>query len=200
MDQDNFSKKALLEERKGRKKRKRTEKRRARLLSFFQKAACGAVAVILICVGTFIGMNQPLVKEEDTFPYVGKCVDAYKWSKGLGRTKKSGTTILFEDGYQHTWRSRSKFSDEEIESMKGSNLLLTMAKDQYGDMFPVAVSHEDGYVYESLEEYYAYELQYRKAIWGLIHFSAVFFYLVIFLTGYPYPWKPYPRKNSQARK
>ena len=31
-------------------------------------------------------------------------------------------------------------------------------------------------------------------------FYSVIFYLVFFLTGYPYKWKPYPRKNPQARK
>ena len=196
MEQDNNDKKALLAERKERKKNKRAEKRRARLISFFQKAACGAVAVILICVVTFIVMDRPLVKEEDTFPYVGKCVDIYRWSKGFLKTKKSGTTILFEDGYQYTWRSRSKFSDEEIESIKGSKLILTMAEDQYGDMFPVAVLHENGHVYYTLEEY----LEDRKTVLGVIHFTVSFFYLVFFLTGYPYRRKPYPRKNSQARK
>ena len=199
MSQEDFSKEAFLEERKERKKNKRAEKRRARLISFFQKAACGAVAVILICVVTFIVMDRPLVKEEDTFPYVGKCADVYRWSKGFGKTKTSGIDIRFEDGYRYTWRN-SLLSDEGIESMKGSKLILMMAEDQYGDMFPVAFRHEDGYIYYTLEEHNASELEYRQTVWGLIHFTAVFFYLVFFLAGYPYPWKPYPRKNSQARK
>ena len=131
MDPKNISKKELSEERKKRKIAKRKAKRRAALTSFFIKAACGLLSVILISLGALICQNQatPAVKEEDTFPYTGKCVDAYKRTFKNGRHADTiKIEVHFEDGSWHRW-SENTFSDAEIESMIGSNLGLTMGKE-----------------------------------------------------------------------
>ena len=71
---NSISKKELSEERKKRKIAKRKAKRQSRLISFFTKAACGLLAVVLLCLGAVACVHQaaPAVTEEDTFPYTGK--------------------------------------------------------------------------------------------------------------------------------
>ena len=183
VNQMNTSKKELLEDRKKRKMLKQKEKRRSVLAPFFKKVARGAFLIILLGIGIVIdGRNsRPLVKEEDTFLYVGECVDAAKWDKrsiaGRGR-RVSGIDICFEDGRKHTW-NYNEFSDSEIEGMIGSKLILTMAKKRNGDEFPVAVSHENGYVYCTLEEYNMAMKEYRQFSFLAYCFCSISIYTIL---------------------
>ena len=123
---NSISKKELSEERKKRKIAKRKAKRRSVLTSFFIKAACGFLAVVLLCLGTVACVHQasPAVTEEDTLPYTGKCVNAYKRTFKNGRHANTiKIEVHFEDGNWYRW-SENTFSDAEIESMIGSNLVL----------------------------------------------------------------------------
>ena len=198
MDQKKISKKELLEERKKRKISKQKEKRRSVLVPFFNKAACGALLMILLGILVVIDgkISRPWVKEEDTFLYVGKCVDAVKWDKrsitGQGR-RASGINICFEDGREHTW-NYNEFSDSEIEGMIGSKLILTMAKKRNGDEFPVAVSHENGYVYCTLEEYNMAMKEYRQFSFFAYCFCSISIYTVLVFAWYPYKWMAYKHK------
>ncbi len=204
MNQKYTSKKELLEERKKRKTLKQKEKRRFILVPFFKKAAFGAFVIILLGAWVFIDgrLSRPSVKAEDTFLYVGKCVDAFKWDRrsitGRGR-RISGIDICFEDGRKHTW-NWDEFSDSEIESMIGNELILTMAKKKNGDVFPVAVSHENGYVYYTLDEFNATMKEYRVFSVVSYCFCSISIYIVLIVIWYPRKWVPYEHKNSQARK
>ena len=194
----NTSKKELLEDRKKRKMLKQKEKRRSVLAPFFKKVARGAFLIILLGIGIVIdGRNsRPLVKAEDTFLYVGECVDAAKWDKrsiaGRGR-RVSGIDICFEDGRKHTW-NYNEFSDSEIEGMIGSKLILTMAKKRNGDEFPVAVSHENGYVYCTLEEYNMAMKEYRQFSFFTYCFCSISIYIILVFAWYPYKWMSYKHK------
>lgn len=204
MNQNNFSKKEILEERKKRKILKQKEKRRSVLAPFFKKVICGALIMILLGVWVLIDgkLSRPLVQEEDTLLYVGKCVDTFKWDKrsitGRGR-RISGIDICFEDGSQYTW-NWNQFSDSELESMIGSELILTMAKKKNGDEFPVAVSHENGYVYYTLEEYNTAVKEYRQFSFWAYCFCSISIYILLIVIWYPRKWIPYEHKNSQKRK
>ena len=198
MDQKKISKKELLVERKKRTLAKQKENRRSGLAPFFKKVARGAFLIILLGIWIVIdGRNsRPLVKEEDTFLYVGECVDAAKWDKrsiaGRGR-RVSGIDICFEDGRKHTW-NYNEFSDSEIEGMIGSKLILTMAKKRNGDEFPVAVSHENGYVYCTLEEYNMAMKEYRQFSFFAYCFCSISIYTVLVFAWYPYKWMAYKHK------
>ncbi len=193
MDPKSISKKELLEERKKRKIAKRKAKRQALLISFYIKAACGLLAVILISLGALICQNQatPAVKEEDTFPYIGKCVDAYKRTFKNGRHADTiKIEVHFEDGSRYRW-SENTFSATEIESMIGSNLVLTMGKRMDGTVFPVEVRHENGYVYRTLEEY---NTDQAESCLNILQITALFgglLYILILPSIYPYKHKPY---------
>ena len=193
MDPKNISKKELLKERKKRKIAKRKTKRQVALTSFFIKAACGLLSVILISLGALICQNQatPAVKEEDTFPYTGKCVDAYKRTFKNGRHADTiKIEVHFEDGSRYRW-SENTFSAAEIESMIGSNLVLTMGKRMDGTVFPVEVRHENGYVYRTLEEY---NTDQAESCLNILQITALFgglLYILILPSIYPYKHKPY---------
>ena len=192
-DPRNTSKEQLLEERKKRKLEKRKAKRQKALTSFFIKAVCGFLAVILICLCALACQNQatPSVTEEDTFPYIGKCVDAYKQTL---YTKQGRNTIkikvCFEDGNWYRWNENT-FSDAEIESMIGTNLILTMGKRMDGTEFPVEVRNENGYVYRTMEEYNSDQAESCRTI---LLTSALFgfsLYILILFSIYPHKHKPY---------
>ena len=189
----NASKKERLEERKRRKTTKQKAKRRAALTQFFIKAACGFFAIILICLGAIACVNQaiPPVKTENTFPYTGKCVDAYR--RTFYRNRGSSTTkieVYFEDGNWYRWSDHA-FSDAEIESMIGSNLFLTMGKRTDGTEFPVEVRHENGYVYRTLEEYNNDQADFCHTVFQLTALFGGIPYILILFSIYPYKHKPY---------
>ena len=190
---NSISKKELSEERKKRKIAKRKAKRQARLISFFTKAACGLLAVVLLCLGAVACVHQaaPAVTEEDTFPYTGKCVDAYKriFPRTHGRTTTK-IEVHFEDGNWYRW-SENAFSDAEIESMIGSNLVLTMGKRMDGTEFPVEVRHENGYVYRTLEEYNADQAELCRNVLKIVALSSGFLYILILPSIYLYKPKSY---------
>ena len=194
MDPKNIFKKELLKERKKRKIAKRKARRQALLISFFIKAACGLLAVILISLGALICQNlaTPAVNEEDTFPYTGKCVDAYR--RTIGRSRYSGkiikTEVYFEDGNWYRW-GENMFSDAEIESMIGSNLVLTMGTRFDGTVFPVEVRHENGYIYRTIEEYNAEQAESCRTILKIFALSGFSLYILILFSIYPYKHKPY---------
>lgn len=204
MGQKNISRKELLEERKKRKILKQKEKRRSVLLPFFRKNICGALVIILLGILLLIDgkISRPSIKAEDTFLYIGKCTDAFKWDKrsiaGRGR-HIGGIDVCFEDGSQYTW-NENQFSDSELESMIGSELILTMAKKKNGNVFPVAVSHENGYVYFTLEEYNTIAEEYRKISLVTYCICSISIYILLFFAWYPRKWMPYKHKNSQKRK
>ena len=193
MDPKNISKKELSEERKKRKIAKRKTKRQAALNSFFIKAACGLLAVMLISLGALFCQNQatPAVKEEDAFLYTGKCVDAYKRTFKNGRHADTiKIEVHFEDGSWHRW-SENTFSDAEIESMIGSNLILTMGKRMDGTEFPVEVRNENGYVYRTIEEYNADQAESCRTIFTVICLSVSLLYILMLFSIYPYKHKRY---------
>ena len=193
MDPKNISKKELLEERKKRKIAKRKTKRQAALTSFFIKAACGLLAVMLISLGALFCQNQatPSVTEEDTFPYTGKCIEAYKQTlyKRRGRSVIK-IKVCFEDGSWHRWNENT-FSDAEIESMIGSNLILTMGKRMDGTEFPVEVRNENGYVYRTIEEYNTDQAESCRTTFAASCLSGGLLYILILFSIYPYKHKPY---------
>ena len=192
-DPRNTSKEQLLEGRKKRKLEKRKAKRQKALTSFFIKAVCGFLAVILICLCALACQNQatPSVTEEDTFPYTGKCVDAYKQTL---HTKRGRNTIkikvCFEDGNWYRW-SENTFSDAEIESMIGTNLILTMGKRMDGTEFPVEVRNENGYVYRTMEEYNSDQAESCRTILLTSALSGCSLYILILFSIYPYKHKPH---------
>ena len=194
MDPNNISQEELLKERKKRKLLKRKKKRWAVLFPFFKKAACGALLIIFLGGWVIIDgrLTRPSVKKEDTFLYIGECVDAFKWDRrsitGRGR-RISGIDICFEDGRKHTW-NYDQFSDSEIEGMVGSKIFLTMAKKTNGDEFPVAVIHENGYVYCSLEEYNMTVKEYRKFSFASYCFFSISIYILLLIVWYPRKWIP----------
>lgn len=189
----NISKDDLSKERKKRKLEKRKAKRQKALTSFFIKAACGLLAVMLISLGALFCQNQatPSVTEEDTFPYTGKCVDAYKQTL---HTKRGRSVIkikvCFEDGNWYRWNENT-FSDTEIESMIGSNLILTMGKRMDGTEFPVEVRNENGYVYRTMEEYNSDQAESCRTILLTSALSGFSLYILILFSIYPYKHKPY---------
>ena len=188
MDPKTISKKELSEERKKRKIAKRKTKQRAALTSFFIKAACGLLAVMLISLGALFCQNQatPSVTEEDTFPYTGKCVDAYKRTFENGRHADTiKIEVHFEDGNWYRW-SENTFSDTEIESMIGSNLVLTMGKRMDGTEFPVEVRNENGYVYRTIEEYNTDQAESCRTTFTVIGLSVSLLYILMLFSIYPY--------------
>ena len=192
-DPRNTSKKALLEERKERKIAKQKAKRREALNSFFIKAVCGFITVILLCVGALACQNQatPSVKKEDTFPYTAKCIDAYKETIYRNRGRSTiKIKVCFEDENWYRW-TENTFSDAEIESMIGSNLILTMGKRMDGTEFPVEVRHENGYVYRTLEEYNADQAESCRSILLITALSGGSLYIPILFSLYPYKPKAY---------
>ena len=192
-DPRNTSKELLLEERKERKIAKRKAKRRKALTSFFIKAVCGFISVILICIGALICQNQatPSVNAEDTFPYTGKCIDVYKQTIYRNRGRSTiKIKVCFEDGNWYRW-TENTFSDAEIESMIGSNLVLTMDKRIDGTEFPVEVRHENGYVYRTLEEYNADQAESCRTILLIAALSGGSLYILILFSLYPYKPKVY---------
>ena len=192
-DPRNTSKKALLEERKERKIAKQKAKRREALTSFFIKAVCGFITVILLCVGALACQNQatPSVKKEDTFPYTAKCIDAYKETIYRNRGRSTiKIKVCFEDENWYRW-TENTFSDAEIESMIGSNLILTMGKRMDGTEFPVEVRHENGYVYRTLEEYNADQAESCRSILLITALSGGSLYIPILFSLYPYKPKAY---------
>ena len=192
-DPRNTSKELLLEERKERKIAKRKAKRRKALTSFFIKAVCGFITVILICIGALICQNQatPSVNAEDTFPYTGKCIDVYKQTIYRNRGRSTiKIKVCFEDGNWYRW-TENTFSDAEIESMIGSNLVLTMGKRIDGTEFPVEVRHENGYVYRTLEEYNADQAESCRTILLIAALSGGILYILILFSLYPYKPKVY---------
>ena len=188
-----ISKKELSEERKKRKIAKRKAKRQARLISFFTKAACGLLAATLLCLGAVACVHQatPSVTEEDTLPYTGKCVDAYKqiFPGTRGRTTTK-IEVHFEDGNWYRW-SENTFSDAEIESMIGSNLVLTMGKRMDGTEFPVEVRHENGYIYRTLEEYNADQAELCRSVLKIVALFSGFLYILSLPSIYLYKTKSY---------
>ena len=194
MEPNNISQKELLKERKKRKMLKRQAKRWAVLFPFFKKATFSVFLIILLGVWVIIDgkLSRPSVKPEETFLYIGECVDAFKWDKrsitGRGR-HISGIDICFEDGRKYTW-NYDQFSDLEIEGMVGSELFLMMAKKTNGDEFPVAVSHENGYVYCTLEEYNMAVKEYRKFSFGSYCFCSISIYILLLIVWYPRKWIP----------
>ena len=193
MDPKTISKKELSEERKKRKIAKRKTKRQAALTSFFIKAACGLLAVMLISLGALFCQNQatPSVTEEDTFPYTGKCIEAYKQTlyKSRGRSVIK-IKVCFEDGNWYRWNENT-FSDAEIESMIGSNLILTMGKRMDGTEFPVEVRNENGYVYRTIEEYNADQAESCRTTFTAIGLSVSLLYILILFSIFPYKHKRY---------
>lgn len=192
-DPRNTSKEQLLEGRKKRKLEKRKAKRQEALTAFFIKAACGFLSVILICLGALACQNQamPSVNEEDTFPYTGKCTNAYKRMFKNGRHHDTiKIEVYFEDGSWYRW-SENTFSDEEIETMIGSNLILTMGKRMDGTEFPVEVRHENGYVYRTLEEYNADQAESCRTVLLIAALGGGSLYILILPSVYPYKPKPY---------
>lgn len=193
MDPKTISKKELSEERKKRKIAKRKTKRQAALTSFFIKAACGLLAVILISLVALFCQNQatPSVTEEDTFPYTGKCIEAYKQTlyKRRGRSVIK-IKVCFEDGNWYRWNENT-FSDAEIESMIGSNLILTMGKRMDGTEFPVEVRNENGYVYRTIGEYNADQAESCRITFTAIGLSVSLLYILILFSIFPYKHKPY---------
>ena len=193
MDPKTISKKELSEERKKRKITKRKVKRRAALTSFFIKAACGLLAVMLISLGALFCQNQatPSVTEEDTFPYTGKCIEAYKRTFKNGRHADTiKIEVHFEDGNWYRWNENT-FSDAEIESMIGSNLILTMGKRMDGTEFPVEVRHENGYVYRTFEEYNTDQAESCRTTFTVISLSVGLLYILMLFSIFPYKHKPY---------
>jgi hypothetical protein len=193
MDPKTISKKELLEERKKRKIAKRKTKRQAALTSFFIKAACGLLAVMLISLVALFCQNQatPAVTEEDTFPYTSKCVDAYKRTFENGRHADTiKIEVHFEDGNWYRWNENT-FSDAEIESMIGSNLILTMGKRMDGTEFPVEVRNENGYVYRTIEEYNTDQAESCRTTFTAIGLSVSLLYILILFSIFPYKHKPY---------
>jgi len=196
-DSKNTSKKELLEERKRRKIEKRKTKWRTALISFFIKAVGGLLAVILVCLGAVGCQNQarPPVQQADTFPYTGKCVDAYKknYYRGRGRSTTK-TEVYFEDGRWYRW-DENTFSDSEIESMIGSNLILTMGKRMDGTEFPVEVRHENGYVYRTLEEYNADQAEQCRTTLQVTAVCSSLLYILFLIVVFPYKHIPYRHKR-----
>ena len=192
-DPRNTPQEDLLKERKKRKIAKRKAKRRAALTSFFIKAAYGFLALVLLCLGAVACQNQatPAVKQEDTFPYTGKCVNAYK--RTFQRTRGRTTTkieVHFEDGNWYRW-DESAFSDAEIEGMIGSNLILTIGKRTDGTEFPVEVCHENGYVYRTLEEYNTDQAESCRTVLKITALFGGSLYIMMLFSIYPYKHKPY---------
>lgn len=194
MESTNISRKDLLKERKKRKILKQKAKKWAVLFPFLKKAICIGFFIIILGVWVIIDgkLSRPSVKPEETFLYIGECVEAFKWDRrsitGRGR-RISGIDICFEDGRKYTW-NYDQFSNSEIEGMVGSELFLTMAKKANGDEIPVAVSHENGYVYCTLEEYNMAVKEYRKFSFGSYCFCSISIYILLLIVWYPRKWIP----------
>ena len=190
MQDENMSSKELLAVRKQRKLEKRKAARRAVLIPYIKRMIAIALLIVLGLAWMLIDLhiNRSTVDEEDTYSYIGTCVNVAKKSKRSLVHYGDNVVwieISFADGYSSKWNV-DQFSDSELETMKGSQLTLLMAKDKKGD-YPVGITHENGYDYWTLEEHNAKMKEYRLGMFFLIAIPILVLY-VLFL------WITYPRK------